>query len=38
MGFGLKLFPTSFLQRGYKLFEQIDSEYIYTEKGIKERK
>jgi hypothetical protein len=38
IGFGLKLFPKNFLIRGMDLFEQIDKKYIYTDKGIKERK
>ena len=36
LGFGLKLFPRSFVKRGMELFEQIDKKYIYTDKGIKE--
>ena len=38
IGFGLILFPRNFKIRGMELFEQIDKKYIYTDKGIKERK
>jgi hypothetical protein len=37
LGYGLILFPVSFRPRGLELFREIDSRYIYTSEGIKER-
>jgi hypothetical protein len=35
LGFGLKLFPRSFIAKGLKIFTQINKKYIYTNEGIK---
>lgn len=34
IGWGLKLFPRPFVVKGMELFEPIDAEYRYTEKGV----
>jgi hypothetical protein len=37
LGYGLILFPVSFRPKGLELFREIDSRYIYTSEGIKEK-
>lgn len=37
LGYGLVLFPPSFRPKGYELFRELDSKYVYTTEGIKER-
>jgi len=37
MGYGLILFPTSFRAKGMEMFKDLDTEYVYTNEGIKEK-
>jgi len=37
LGYGLILFPATFRPKGLELFREIDSRYIYTSEGLKER-
>jgi len=37
LGWGLKLFPSSFRKRGLLLFGDLDARFVYTNEGVKQK-